>query len=888
MPDWRLTNTFACVRPPSAPESVGVFHAGRVNDALRLMQPGINTLLVACPESGVWWVSEAGGPAIPLSASTLDVRFNALAAGVYSNQHVYAAGETLVESDVTAAVPLLQWRHIDLLVLDDKGVETPLLPGEIHRIVVSTQRRRLVMACDKGVFWAPIPPSPGGPYLFRPAQVVDAATGASLKVNRFSSVALSVGDNIVAGAWGTDKAQQWGIFYGTWSTSSGGVTDLIFQRVAIRGAIDQTQMFRTEIASCTANRSVMYAVAGGGGNLTSAGTPDSFGNLIWKNSHSAERILAVLRSQDFGLSWDVLRTTVIGDSQSPADLAGTNQDGENICIGVSPFDPQRVAIGSTQTLLSKDSGQSWSYLDPTAHAELHADIHAVMFDPADPAGTKLFVCSDGGVAGTADFGVSFDTSCNRQLTNLQFRRFAASAHDSGVIAGSLQDNGNVYVSLYPTLDPWRDTSGGDGVEVALLTDGSLVEVPNPLDDSSKTIQAAGYTWHEAARRFTAINSSLPIYGIIPLDGAPNGLMAETDDFGFTNNRIQSVADPTFSNSAGERMVGVTVQLEAVYGLFAGAAGSLHWTRLAAVPHMPDIAPDKNERPYFGTACVSRTGQAIFVGTNNGHVFRLDAPAFVPVHLGTPGGDNEVFGLAELPDGTLFVNTGSFINRSIGGGPWKTVLGVLPDDTFFAICVDPTTAPPAVYVGGARSVQESTDGGDTWSPTHKGLPAAINCRDLQFVTEVSGANFLYASTFGWSAFRRLLNADEIQRTVTVDGHMDIVDRVAFGKDDWAHPKISNTFVLGPYHPIDEAEYVADDGDEVRVRLKIHLEWHLDFSVTVRFDAWLIDKEEDGGSIDAEAHGSFAVPFPSASTETIDLASDDVWPDRAHIEFTVANT
>ena len=40
----------------------------------------------------------------------------------------------------------------------------------------------------------------------------------------------------------------------------------------------------------------------------------------------------------------------------------------------------------------------------------------------------------------------------------------------------------------------------------------------------------------------------------------------------------------------------------------------------------------------------------------------------------------------------------------------------------------------------------------------------------------------------SAFRRLLNFDEVVKTVTVSGHVDIVDRVAFGHDFRAHPLI----------------------------------------------------------------------------------------------------
>ena len=153
-------------------------------------------------------------------------------------------------------------------------------------------------------------------------------------------------------------------------------------------------------------------------------------------------------------------------------------------------------------------------------------------------------------------------------------------------------------------------------------------------------------------------------------------------------------------------------------------------------------------------------------------------------------------------------------------------------------------------------------------------------------ESSGASFLYLSTFGWSAFRRLLNFDEVLKTVTVSGHMDIVDRVAFGHDIWAHPTIFNVLQLGPLHPFEVAEYTEDDGDEVRVVLKLQFEWHTDFSVVVKYDATLIAKDEDD-AVDDHTSGSFTVPFSTTKQQIIDLASDEFWPDRAHIEINVAN-
>lgn len=114
----------------------------------------------------------------------------------------------------------------------------------------------------------------------------------------------------------------------------------------------------------------------------------------------------------------------------------------------------------------------------------------------------------------------------------------------------------------------------------------------------------------------------------------------------------------------------------------------------------------------------------------------------------------------------------------------------------------------------------------------------------------------------------------------------MDRVAFGHDLRAHPGIFNILQLGPLHPIEEANYNVTDGDEVRVTLKLRFEWHTDFSVVVKYDAKLIAMDEDD-YVDDSSNGNFTVPCGTKQQWIIDLASDELWPDRAHIEINVAN-
>ena len=90
----------------------------------------------------------------------------------------------------------------------------------------------------------------------------------------------------------------------------------------------------------------------------------------------------------------------------------------NNAIAVSS-DCRIVALGwQNGTFLSYDGGGSWGLLSsPDGH--LHHDIHALTFDPWDPA--TLFIGSDGGVASASGLAPgsapTFTSNWNRQLFN---------------------------------------------------------------------------------------------------------------------------------------------------------------------------------------------------------------------------------------------------------------------------------------------------------------------------------------------------------------------------------------------------------------------------------------------------------------------------------------
>ena len=362
-------------------------------------------------------------------------------------RHVVGA---LHETDRTAPAPLLKWKERQI----------PVEAGLVLDIAVAGGA--IVLATQNGVWTSVIPPTTvPDAYAWKRAEGLPAGS--------YSGVVAGPGGSIIAAAEGSNPMTGlYGLFRGEFSLGT-----LFMTRASISG-IDAKKMERTVVAVCDRTPSVLYAACGGAG----------------------DRLLAVLRSADGGYSWTACGLSVDGDPKGSTlpDLAG-NQSRYNNAIDVSPVDERVVALGwrngpwiSTnrgQTWLPKGmgwSGDSWQFTSP----HLHSDVHAVSFDRTDPIGRRLYVATDGGVAFTPDLGETFTSAGNEQLATLQFQSFparayvgslAASGGAANVVAGGLQDNGDV-VGAIAAGTPWQQFAGGDGMLVSWLGTGQILYQTN--------------------------------------------------------------------------------------------------------------------------------------------------------------------------------------------------------------------------------------------------------------------------------------------------------------------------------------------------------------------------------------------------------------------------
>jgi hypothetical protein len=204
-------------------EALGAWSASHAN----IISPGANRLdiVIAGGDGLLYWKSYAG------SWDPWVGGWTALLRPIIGALH---------ETDVTAGWPLLSWREVTI----------PQEAGRPGAIAVFPTRRRIVLACDSGLWWSTIPASSarGVGYSWLRIGGVPEATWSGLAVTGDDTfVAAISGSNVGTGA------------YGLW-TGTFGPSGPTMQRSNISGA-DPRWMARTSVASCDNTRRTVYAVA---------------------------------------------------------------------------------------------------------------------------------------------------------------------------------------------------------------------------------------------------------------------------------------------------------------------------------------------------------------------------------------------------------------------------------------------------------------------------------------------------------------------------------------------------------------------------------------------------------------------------------------------------
>ncbi|MBN1448253.1 MAG: hypothetical protein JXA28_10015 [Bacteroidetes bacterium] len=195
-------------------------------------------------------------------------------------------------------------------------------------------------------------------------------------------------------------------------------------------------------------------------------TAPSNGDILYAafTDRDARQCAGLYRSDDGGENWRALeipRSMVSGETY----MGG--QGRFNSVLAVHPANPDIVWAGGIDLHRSTDGGVTWRQMTNwypfKTLAYVHADQHALIFNPADP--NEMLAGSDGGMFRSLNGGEDFEEMSGGMVT-VQFHSGTPHPRSDMVIGGTI-DNGTLRTT---DGDRWADVIGGDGGYTAIDPD----------------------------------------------------------------------------------------------------------------------------------------------------------------------------------------------------------------------------------------------------------------------------------------------------------------------------------------------------------------------------------------------------------------------------------
>lgn len=436
----------------------------------------------------------------------------------------------------------------------------------------------------------------------------------------------------------------------------------------------------------------------------------------------------VWRSTDSGATWAHMSTP--GHVRTQGDY--------NNAIWVSPIDPNHVIVGGVDLHQSFDGGATFALiarvnLEPAAP---HADHHAIVSPPDYGAGNQaIFNGNDGGVYKTGNVRTVSATGqgwshASNGLNVTQFYSGAGRSAAGGRIVGGTQDNGTLVLAN----GQWRFWEGGDGGPVAV--------------DPSSDLILYGSLYYLAIFRSTSggVSRSYICNGITeafkPEGGGGDFYCGST-----TTQRANFIAPFVLDPGNPNRIL--------------AGADSL-WVSDNVRSPTPAWRAIKQPSPvtenYINAVAVAeRDGNVVYVGHNNGEVYRsLDALSPAPTWTRVGQGSiparvvRRILVDRDNPNRVIVAVTGftphNLWQTTDGGATWASITGNLPSAPIFDIQRHPVRG-EWLYAATSVGVFTSEDGGTRWSTTNEG-PANIRVRELFWLDNST----LVAATFGRGMYK----------------------------------------------------------------------------------------------------------------------------------------
>ena len=480
-----------------------------------------------------------------------------------------------------------------------------------------------------------------------------------------------------------------------------------------------------------------------------------------------------------GNAWSQLAAaSVMDDSIFSGGASGYSW--YNSVLEVDPSDANVVYGGGMNVYRTTNGGTSWDNVsggaDPGFPQNVHADHHAVAFDPVNSK--IVFVGDDGGIFRSTDTSAAVwhwnDVSHAMVIT--EFYRITSQQATATVIAGGSQDNGSEITFGNRT---WYQFGGCDGADVAI--DGQ---------DSVTVYGDCNGGLFERAN---------------PVPGTPGAGAGITPVFPVGTTWQPPIAtDPALPGRS------LAAAVDAAGGRIIKTTDAQNWT--AASPTLPPgasvtffaIAPSSSFQTYY--VGIAAATPPIWRTTNGGTNWATTANGLPNAQ---PNG-----GAVDWADPTrafACFNGGSGVYMTTdGGADWVGIAGsgatALPSTVVTGLAVDPfdpNTIYASTWIGVFRgTITPGTPPTAAWTPFDEGLPDGLDVNGI-WVNRNTG--ILLIGTMGHGAYERDIRPGITCPAVTLVVRDNVFDRgmtpSPSGVPDAEHP-VPDPARPGFYKPNDD--------------------------------------------------------------------------------------
>ncbi len=443
-------------------------------------------------------------------------------------------------------------------------------------------------------------------------------------------------------------------------------------------------------------------------------SPDVIFAVIFDTAFSADGIHTKLyRSENGGTSWNQIAQ---GVNLTP----GGDQGFYDLCIAVSPVDPNLILIGNVELARSTD-GQTFTQVrnpaGPGGGSDLfdsytHLDHHIIRFAPSNP--TTIYVGCDGGMFRSKDSGNTFQ-SVNKNIVSIQSYRVASHKTNPDIIYSGAQDNG--FISTHDRgATPFKLEFLGDGTECFM--------------DYSNTQ-----------------NIYFATYG---------GYFGGTFDGGTIWNLL---VDPgTLDSSAficpywQHPVIPGTIYGCLKQKLYKSTDQGVHWTftTQTAITGSPiETAAQSPVNPGKMMVAARSGAQRLSASSDGGYQWQeitgnlgVNADGNIMRLIADPKDENTFYLLKIAYAGSTILKTSNF------GTDWVDISSDLPKVPSNDLFIDPRNE-GVLYLGNDFGVYRSVNGGKGWERMNDGMPF-VPVLDFDYY-EANGERLLRAATFGRGVF-----------------------------------------------------------------------------------------------------------------------------------------